>query len=70
MNAALVMGMNFIFSALKFLPKQKRRNLDQTYQRFSFSLCGTSIMSRIVESKIVKSVLKVCKIVLFFLILV
>ena len=45
---------------------QKRQNPNQIYQRFLFSLFGTSIMSRIVESKIVKIIVKVGKKNFFF----
>ena len=46
--------------------KQKIKNCSQIYQRFLFSLFGTSIVSQMVERKIFNSVVKVCKIALFF----
>ena len=45
------------------IAKTKSHNI---YQRFLFSLFGTSIMSWIVESKTIKSIAKVCKSAPFF----
>ena len=63
-NATLILRMNL--SPYTNFCKEKRQNLNQIYQRNFLSLFDTSIMSRIVESKTVKSIVKVCKIVLFF----